>query len=114
MGAYAIEAAQALHAQLATPYLSRGPAQTAAQLWARVGVTPMIGLNDVITETFELEDRQQVVDFADANTLDLVSMRSLDRDHPGPDSTCVELTCSSRAHQTLRCEFSAIGSGWGR
>ena len=51
MGTYAIDAAESLFAQLRTLY---GPAPTNAQLWQMVGVTPMIGLNDVTSEIFDL------------------------------------------------------------
>jgi hypothetical protein len=50
MGTYAIQAGTSLFSQLQSVY---GASKTAAQLWSRVAVTPMIGLNDVVTETFD-------------------------------------------------------------
>ncbi len=47
MGAYAIQAATSLHGQLQTAY---GAALTSAQAWQMIGVTPMIGVNDVTDE----------------------------------------------------------------
>lgn len=48
-----------------------------------LGLTPMIGVNDTAPETFTLEDAAEVVAWADANDLRLLSMWSLNRDHPG-------------------------------
>ena len=50
MGDYAIEAATSTFGQVKALY---GGAKTDAQLWAMIGVTPMIGLNDVTTEVFD-------------------------------------------------------------
>jgi chitinase len=113
MGEYAIQAAESLHTQLTALYAQHGAPRPADALWTQVGVTPMIGLNDVTTETFDLTDMQQLVDFADDRALGLLSMWSLNRDHPCPTSTHVELGCSSTADQGADYEFSAIGGAYG-
>ena len=59
MGEYAIQAAQSLHSQLKQAYADAGTAIDDAALWQKVGVTPMIGQNDVATEVFDLEDARQ-------------------------------------------------------
>ena len=76
MGAYAIQAAQALERQLHGIY----PRLGAAALWRKVGVTPMIGINDVATETFTLADAQQLAAFARSRHIGLLSMWQLGRD----------------------------------
>ena len=54
----------------------------AAGLTAKIGVTPMIGVNDVNTEVFQLSDAQSLVDFAHANSyIDRISMWSIARDN---------------------------------
>ena len=54
-----------------------------AQGWAKVGITPMIGQNDVPAEQFTLADAAAVNDFARAHGVGQLSMWSLNR-----DSTC--------------------------
>lgn len=41
--------------------------KTSAQLWAMVGITPMIGQNDSQGEIFSLNDAQTVLSFAKAH-----------------------------------------------
>ncbi len=71
MGADAISAALATIAQL-----------EAIGLDSQIVITVMIGINDVTTEVFTLEDAQQLVDFAEANdNVAGLSMWSLSRDN---------------------------------
>ncbi len=71
MGQDAIDAAEATIAQLQTLGID-----------AKVGITPMVGINDVQSEVFTLQDAQQLVDFADGNdNIASLSMWSLGRDH---------------------------------
>ena len=71
MGADAISAALATIAQL-----------EAIGLDCQIVITVMIGINDVTTEVFTLEDAQQLVDFVEANdAVAGVSMWSLGRDN---------------------------------
>ena len=77
MGEYTIQAAQGLYSQLQVLF----PEKTSAECWAMIGVTPMIGQNDVQSEVFNLEDAQQVAAFAAAQGMGLVSMWSANRDN---------------------------------
>src|SRR5262249_54801980 len=61
MGDYAIQAATSLFGQLRGLY---GTALTDVQLWHTIGVTPMIGRNDVTTEVFTQQDAQKLLAFA--------------------------------------------------
>ncbi|WP_374251501.1 fibronectin type III domain-containing protein [Xanthobacter sp.] len=71
MGQDAIDAAEATIAQLHDLGID-----------AKVGITPMVGINDVQSEVFTLQDAQQLVDFADGNDhIASLAMWSLGRDH---------------------------------
>ncbi|MFN7921823.1 MAG: cellulose binding domain-containing protein [Bryobacteraceae bacterium] len=92
MGQAAIDAVNATFAQMKPVY---GSAKTDAQLRAMQGVTPMIGLNDVVPEVFTLAtDAGLVLNFATANRLGLLAMWSIGRDHPCSGSPQVSPTCS--------------------
>ncbi|WP_370499630.1 Calx-beta domain-containing protein [Mycolicibacterium sp. jd] len=79
MGAYAIQAAESTHAQLSALYTQHGQSFG----WNQLGVTPMIGVNDVLTEVFTVADAQALEDFARAKDLGMLSMWSVNRDKPG-------------------------------
>jgi hypothetical protein len=76
MGTDATNAATSTHDQLASLY----PAKPDAQLWAMVGVTPMIGQNDVGGEVFTTADARQLTDFAVTHHLGRLAMWSANRD----------------------------------
>lgn len=83
MSAQVIEASTALHAQVRTAFAQAGRSLDDAQGWAKVGITPMIGQNDVQAEQFTLTDAAAVNEFARAHGVGQMSMWSLNR-----DSTC--------------------------
>jgi hypothetical protein len=105
MGDYAIQAANSLFTQLKSIY---GSSKTDSQLWAMVGITPMIGLNDVVTETFDQQEAREVLAFAQAKGIGRISFWSLNRDRQNPSGQIgyVELTSSSIVQQLY--EFSGI------
>lgn len=71
MGLSAVQAASNTHNQV-----------VAAGLTASIGVTPMIGINDVNTEIFQLSDAQMLLNFANANSyISRLSMWSVSRDN---------------------------------
>jgi len=76
MGTDAVNAATSTHNQLATLY----PTKTDAQLWAMVGVTPMIGQNDIAGEVFTTADATQLTTFAKTNHLGRLAFWSANRD----------------------------------
>jgi chitodextrinase len=76
MGTYAINSAQSLHNQL-VPLL---PGKTDAQIWNMVGVTPMIGQNDLASEVFTQADMQQLLTFAGQQHLGELSFWDVTRD----------------------------------
>ncbi len=80
MGTYAIQAGQSTHVQLRAAYAGAGHPLSATEAWRKIGLTPMIGQNDVLSEVFTLADAAQVRDFAVANDLGGMFFWSLGRD----------------------------------
>jgi hypothetical protein len=78
MGDFAIQAATSLFGQLQTAYIGT---QTDAQLWAKIGLTPMIGMNDIQSEVFTPQDAQKLLSFAQQHGIDRISIWSLNRDY---------------------------------
>lgn len=74
-------AASATHGELADAFKRYGVQLTSAQTWQRLGVTVMIGQNDVAGERFAVSDAQGLVAFARKTGLGRVSMWSLNRDN---------------------------------
>ncbi|WP_149184705.1 cellulose binding domain-containing protein [Streptomyces sp. TRM49041] len=98
MGQYAIEAATATQAQLKGVL---GLSDAAA--WKTVAVTPMIGVNDVTTEIFKVDDATQLVDFAKSKGIGWLSMWSSTRDKQCAAGAVnhADATCSSILQQPL-------------
>ncbi|MFJ9103476.1 cellulose binding domain-containing protein [Streptomyces sp. NPDC102405] len=92
MGTYAEQAATATQAQVKGVL---GLSDSAA--WKAVAVTPMIGVNDVATEIFKVDDASQLVTFAKAKGLGGLSMWSATRDKQcsGGAKPTADATCSS-------------------
>ncbi|MFE1840486.1 glycoside hydrolase family 18 protein [Streptomyces sviceus] len=92
MGTYAEQAATTTQAQVKGVL---GLSDSAA--WKAVGVTPMIGVNDVASEIFKVDDATQLVAFAKAKGLGLLSMWSATRDKqcPGGAKPSADASCSS-------------------
>lgn len=80
MGAYAIQSAESTYAQLTKLYSGYGKTFGYSQL----GVTPMLGVNDITTEVFTLADAQAVEDYARTKGLGMIGLWSVTRDTPGP------------------------------
>lgn len=84
MGMYGINAITALKNQLNRLY---GGTKTEAQLWAMIGTTPMLGVNDITTEIFSQSDATQTLGFANQNNIGMISMWSANRDATGRAAT---------------------------
>ncbi|MEW2567605.1 cellulose binding domain-containing protein [Streptomyces sp. NPDC047070] len=92
MGTYAEQAATATQAQIKGVL---GLSEAAA--WKAVAVTPMIGVNDVASEVFKVEDATQLVAFAESKGLGWLSLWSATRDKQceGGTKPTADATCSS-------------------
>ncbi|MFI8996624.1 chitinase [Streptomyces sp. NPDC053542] len=91
MGKYAVQAATAAQRQIKKALAIEDDATA----WRTLAVTPMVGVNDVKTEVFTVEDAKQLKRFADRKGLAWLSMWSTDRDQQcaegattKPHSTC--------------------------
>jgi hypothetical protein len=95
MGDLAIEVANGMAGQLAGLLdLSR------AKAMRRVGITPMIGINDVPAEVFTLDDAHKLADFASEANLGMLGMWQLARDRECDEPTTeTQLDCSGVAQQ---------------
>ncbi|MDI1289489.1 MAG: glycosyl hydrolase family 18 protein [bacterium] len=94
-----IQAATNLKAQVRKLYSLSALPDNDAKVWAKVGITPMIGQNDVPGEVFTIDDAQVVNEFAREKGAGLISMWNLNRDatctHPLPTViTVVQTSCS--------------------
>ncbi|MEU8529173.1 MULTISPECIES: cellulose binding domain-containing protein [Streptomyces] len=98
MGTYAVQAATATQAQIKGVL---GLSEAAA--WKAVAVTPMIGVNDVASEIFKVDDATQLVDFAKSKGLGWLSMWSSTRDKQCAAGAVnhADATCSSILQQPL-------------
>lgn len=105
MGDYAIQAATSTFNQLKGLY---GPEKSDAQVWSLVGVTPMIGMNDVQSEIFDQQEARELYQFAQQRKLGLLAFWSLHRDRQNPNGAInyVEITSSSISQSPF--EFSRI------
>ncbi|MGW2331278.1 chitinase [Streptomyces sp. NPDC001700] len=98
MGQYAIDAATATQKQL-----KRALKLSDEAAWKAVGVTPMIGVNDVKVEIFTVEDATQLVRFARTKGLGKLSMWSATRDKQcaGGAQKSASAICSSVEQDAL-------------
>ena len=103
MGTYTIRALQATYAQLVPLYAKYGQTFT----WGQLGVTPMIGVNDVTTEVFNIADAQALENFANSTGLGMISMYSINRDTPGTSYNTTGTTIPQWSFSDL---FSAYGT----
>ena len=94
-----IAASSALQSQVRLMWSQVGQSLNGTKAWGRVGITPMIGQNDVEGEVFTIADAEEVNAFARGQGVGLISMWDLNRDatctHPLPTViTVVQNTCS--------------------
>ncbi|MFF3915090.1 cellulose binding domain-containing protein [Streptomyces sp. NPDC001852] len=98
MGDYAQQAATATQAQVKSVL-----ALSDSAAWKAVAVTPMIGVNDVSSEIFKVDDATQLVNFAQSKGLGGLSMWSAARDKQcaGGAKNSADPTCSSIVQDTF-------------
>jgi chitinase len=101
MAAASIQGARSTHRQLKDLYRSHGEDTGDLSLWRKIGLTPMIGQNDLIGEIFTLQDATELNAFALEVGVGRVSLWSANRDFdcgPNyPDLTRVSNNCSGVA-----------------
>lgn len=106
----AIQTARSAHAQLAQAYAGRDERIGEQSLWRKIGLTPMIGQNDLLGEILTTDDAEALNRFAVEVNVGRMSFWSANRDQacgPNfPDATRVSNNCSGTA-QTAG-EFAQI------
>jgi chitinase len=102
----------ATQAQVQSLWRAAGLPSSASAAWGHVGVTPMLGVNDVISERFTTKDARELAMFVKARGIPRVSAWSLNRDQQcgGAFAKVGELsnTCSGVEQKPL--EFTHIFS----
>ncbi|WP_217178747.1 chitinase [Streptomyces sp. AC495_CC817] len=110
LGEASVSALEGVRRQLGVLYGAQGIDLTDATLWNKLGVTPMIGQNDVRDEVFDLDDAEAVNAFVREHRIGRTSMWSLNRDATcGPnvvDLSRVSDSCSGIAQGDSR--FAAV------
>lgn len=95
MGQNAINAANATFTQLQSIFSGK----SASQIWAMIGLTPMLGENDDTTEVFTEQDAQQVLAFARQQQIAELSFWSVQLDVPCTGDETPTNTCSGVTQQ---------------
>lgn len=106
MGDAAISAGNALFSQLKTLYQNAGQTLSDSLVWRKVGVTPMIGQNDVPGEIFTLDDANDLAAWASLHHIGRLAMWSANRDKACANPNDPLYSCSHIAQQPF--EFSGI------
>jgi chitinase len=98
MEKYAVASATAAQKQLKTALGLDG-----AAAWKALSVTPMIGVNDVASETFTADDAKRLVDFARSKGIGRLSLWSANRDRecPGGPKDSADPACSSVSQKPM-------------
>jgi hypothetical protein len=98
MGDSAISAVTGLHTQL----MQLLPGQTSAQVWSHIGATIMNGLDDQPKkqEVTTVQDAQQLLAFAQANGMTVLSMWAIQRDNGGCPGNTGANNCSGIVQNT--------------
>lgn len=109
------EAARRTHTQLGSIYQQAGQKLDADQLWHKIGLTPMIGDNDVAGDVIDLATARGLNQFARERGIGRISLWSLNRDRPcsGPESTSGQPSNVCSGIKQERGAFSRIlGHGY--
>lgn len=108
-----LRAAEAAHAQLSGLYSRAGPDDGAGpdgrQLWRKIGLTPLIGRNEVPGDVFDLEAARGLNAFARDREIGRISMWSLNRDAAcGPDAAMATASPTCSGIEQPAGEFSRL------
>ncbi|GAC1449121.1 MAG: hypothetical protein PVSMB10_00480 [Pseudarthrobacter sp.] len=103
----AVSAAEATDRALAALYAKANRPIGDAELWNRIGLTPMIGVNDVQSNVFTLEDAKQLSSFALDRGIGRVSMWSLNRD------TACNPAAQGQSHSSVASDCSGVAQEQG-
>jgi chitinase len=116
MGQAAVQAAAAVHGQLDAAFRAVGQPLSDAQLWQRIGITPMIGINDEPGETMTLANAKTVLDHALGKSVGMLANWSVDRDKSCPgNGAYLAPNCSGIVQQPYAFAdvFRQVAGHWG-
>jgi len=99
MAQASVRAVTAAHRQIGTLYSRAGTELADATVWQKIGITPMVGQNDVAGEIFTLDDATALNTFAQEQRVGRMSLWSLNRD----------TTCGSNYADVKRVSDSCSG-----
>ena len=94
MGTKAVDAMEHTFDQLKSVYEDAGTPKPDSLIWQMIGVTPMIGQNDVAGEIFYLDDAKEVRDFALEKNIGRIAIWSANRDKQCESSSDPLYACS--------------------
>ena len=98
--------------QLDDAYRQAGQPKTEVEVWNHIGVTPMIGQNDIAGEVFSPLDASWLAGFAREKHIGRVSFWSANRDvscGPNVDDQRASNTCSGVSQEPLQFSETLIG-----
>ncbi|WP_108650720.1 PKD domain-containing protein [Dongshaea marina] len=104
-GQCSVDAINALFTQVKDIF---GQGKSDEQIWAMLGTTPMIGVNDVNEEVFYPSDAQLVMDQAQQKELGMIGMWSVNRDQPGEIGNASPYASGLTAEQAPAGAFAKI------
>ncbi|MDF2052593.1 chitinase, partial [Arthrobacter sp. Cr_A7] len=105
-------AAEATHRTLVDLFGKAGKLNGDEQAWSRIGLTPMIGVNDLEENVFTLDDAERLNAFARDRGIGRMSMWSLSRDTAcDPEHQGVSHSCSG-VEQEARQFGRLLGNGF--
>jgi chitinase len=108
MGKTAIEAAKSTFDQIRPIFDEKSD----SEVWAMIGITPMIGVNDDTTEVFDLSNASEVLAFSQEHDTGLIAYWDTWRDQqcpsgtPQPSNTCSGVSQSPNAFTDLFKAFT--------
>jgi chitinase len=113
MGNAAISAGEAVFGQIKTLYQNNGMNLPDSVLWRKIGITPMIGVNDVQGEVFYLDDADDLAAWASNRKIGRLAMWSVNRDKQCANSSDPLYSCSHISQELYQFSgiFNAVSGG---
>lgn len=84
------------------------PSLSDSAAWAKIGITPMIGINDVSSEVFSITDAKNISTFAKTKGVGLLAFWAINRDQPGSGSLGLYSGAQSKNFEFLQAFKSGL------
>lgn len=105
MGEYSINTLKSLYAQVKEIYSECNKSKSDEEVWAMLGITPMIGVNDTKNEVFTQKDAEKLANFAKEKNINYIGFWSINRDNGGSEGVCSD---KHTGMKSKKYEFSKI------